>query len=50
MLTEDTNFNSLDRRLEFRERDVLVGEINGNELGLDLILGTYPNEQSVSTP
>jgi hypothetical protein len=44
MLTEDTNFNSLDRRLEFREGYVFVGEIDGNKLGLDLILGTYHNE------
>jgi hypothetical protein len=49
MLTKDTNFDSLDRRLEVGKGDILIGEINGNKLGLDLILGTYHNEQSVST-
>lgn len=48
MRTEDTDFDSLDRRLELGKGDVLVGEIDGDKLGLHLVLGTYPNKQSIS--
>ena len=41
MLTENTNIDSLNDRFQFRKRSVLVGEINGNELGLDLVLRSY---------
>lgn len=41
MLTENTNIDSLNGRFEFGKGSVLVGEINGDELGLDLVFRSY---------
>ena len=39
MLTQHTNIDALYGRLKFGKRNIFVGEINGDEFCLNLVLG-----------